>query len=83
MSRSRSTTRSAALLACVLPLGAGAGAEPRAFSLAEALAARGFAVTKKQVELDEPIKTGGFYKIPIRVGPGVTAQVDLNVVVGK
>lgn len=48
--------------------------------IAEALAARGFTVTKKQVELDEPIKTAGFYKIPIRVGPGVTAQVDLNVV---
>lgn len=49
--------------------------------IAGALAARGFAVTKKQVELDEPIKTAGFYKVPIRIGPGVTAQVDLNVVV--
>jgi large subunit ribosomal protein L9 len=48
--------------------------------VAEALAARGFAVTRKQVELDEPIKIEGFFKVPIRLRPGVVVHVDLNVV---
>jgi large subunit ribosomal protein L9 len=48
--------------------------------IAEALAARGLAVTRKQVELDEPIKIEGFFKVPIRLRPGVVVHVDLNVV---
>jgi large subunit ribosomal protein L9 len=48
--------------------------------IAEALAAQGFAVTKKQVELSEPIKSGGSHKIPVRVGGGIVAHVDLNVI---
>lgn len=48
--------------------------------IAQALASRGFAITKKQIELDEPIKTAGFYTVPVRVGPGVVARVDLNVI---
>jgi large subunit ribosomal protein L9 len=48
--------------------------------IAQALAARGFAITKKQIELTEPIKTAGFYTVPVRVGPGVVARVDLNVI---
>jgi large subunit ribosomal protein L9 len=51
-----------------------------AADIAQALAARGFAITKKQIELDEPIKTAGFYKVPVRVGQGVVARVDLNVI---
>lgn len=51
--------------------------------IAEALASRGLAVTKKQVELAEPIKTAGFYKIPVRVSRGITAHVDLNVIGAK
>ena len=48
--------------------------------IAQALAARGFVITKKQIELAEPIKTAGFYTVPVRVGPGVVARVDLNVI---
>ena len=48
--------------------------------IAEALAAKGYTVTRKQVELDEPIKVEGFYKVPIRLRPGVVVHVDLNVV---
>ena len=48
--------------------------------IAEALAARGFAISRKQVELEEPIKVEGFFKVPIRVRPGVVVHVDLNVV---
>jgi len=51
-----------------------------AADIADALAAHGFAIGKKQIELDEPIKTAGFYKIPVRVGPGVVAHIDLNVI---
>ena len=48
--------------------------------IADALAAKGYTVTRKQVELDEPIKVEGFYKVPIRLRPGVVVHVDLNVV---
>ena len=48
--------------------------------IADALVAKGFAVTRRQVELADPIKTEGFYKVPIRLRPGVVVRVDLNVV---
>ncbi len=48
--------------------------------IADALTARGFAVSRKQVELDDPIRAEGFYKVPVRVRPGVVVRVDLNVV---
>ena len=51
--------------------------------VAEALTRAGFSVTKKQVELNEPIKTAGFYKVPVRIGSGIIAQVDVNVVAAK
>lgn len=54
-----------------------------AHQIADALVAQGFAVSKKQVELDESIKAAGFYKVPVRVGPGIVARVDVNVVVVK
>jgi large subunit ribosomal protein L9 len=48
--------------------------------VADALAAQGFEITRRQIELDEPIKAEGFYKVPIRLAPGVVVRVDLNVV---
>lgn len=48
--------------------------------VAEALGRRGFPVTKKQVDLEEPVKTAGFYKVTVRVGTGIVARVDINVV---
>lgn len=51
-----------------------------AHQVADALAARGFLVSKKQVELDEPIKAAGFYKVPVRISRGIVARVDVNVV---
>ena len=48
--------------------------------VADALAKRGFAISRKQVELDEPIRIEGFYHVPIRVAPGRVVNVDLNVV---
>lgn len=48
--------------------------------IADALAARGYNVSKKQVELDDPIHAVGFFKVPMRIAPGVVARVDINVV---
>ena len=46
----------------------------------EALAARGFSISKRQVEMDRPIRAEGFYQVPVRVAPGLVVKVDLNVV---
>lgn len=51
--------------------------------IADALTRRGMKTTKKQVELDEPIKLSGFYTVPVRVAPGIVARVEINVVTGK
>lgn len=51
--------------------------------VADALVRAGFEVGKKQVDLEEPIKTAGFYKVAVRVGPGMVARVDVNVVTTK
>ena len=46
--------------------------------IADALAAKGFPVTRKQVELHDPIKAEGFFQVPIRLRTGVVVRVDLN-----
>lgn len=48
--------------------------------IADALAKRGFEISRKQVELDEPIRVQGFYQVPIRIAPGTVVRVDLNVI---
>jgi large subunit ribosomal protein L9 len=48
--------------------------------VADALSKKGFQVSRKQVELDDPIRVEGFYRVPVRVAPGTVVQVDLNVV---
>jgi len=48
--------------------------------VAEALKALGFEVDKKQVELAEPIKQVGTYEIMVRLGPGVKAPIQVNVI---
>ncbi|MGH2405093.1 MAG: 50S ribosomal protein L9 [bacterium] len=48
--------------------------------IAEALRGRGFAITRKQIELDKPIHVEGFYKVPIRLRAGVVIQVEVNVI---
>lgn len=79
-------TLAAALEQAVIELRAKSGEGGRLFGsvtaadVAQALAARGFAIDKKQVELVEPIRAAGFYKVPVRIGGGVVAHVDLNVV---
>lgn len=48
--------------------------------IAEALARKGVQVSKKQVELPEPIKAVGFYTVPVRVQANTLAHVEVNVV---
>ncbi|MGQ9689007.1 MAG: 50S ribosomal protein L9 [Desulfobaccales bacterium] len=48
--------------------------------IAQALAERGFAVDRKNVELEEPIKRLGSYLVTVRLAPEVKAQVRVEVV---
>lgn len=71
-------------LVVAIPVRAGEGGRlfgsVTAQHVAEAIAARGLTVSKKQIELPEPIKTAGFFKVPIRLGQHLIAHVDVNVV---
>lgn len=70
----------------VIEIAARAGGGGRLFGsvtaqdIADALIARGYHVSKKQIELDDPIHAVGFFTVPVRVAPGVVARVDVNVV---
>ena len=48
--------------------------------IAEALAAEGFSVDKRKLELEHPIKTVGFHSVTVRLQPEVHAEVKVNVV---
>lgn len=48
--------------------------------IAEALATRGFAVDRKQLELPEAIKRLGVYEITVRLGSAVKAQIKVEVI---
>ena len=51
-----------------------------ASDLAEKLAAEGFRVDKKSIELDEPLKALGVYKVPVRLHHEVRPEVRVWVV---
>jgi len=51
-----------------------------ASDVAEKLAAEGHAVDKRQIELDEPIKALGVYKVPVRLHHDVKPEVRVWVV---
>jgi len=75
----------AALAELSLTLTAKAGEGDRLFGsvttqdLADALAAKGYAIDKRKFELDHPIKNLGDHAVPIRLHPEV--KVDLKVTV--
>jgi len=50
-----------------------------AADLADALAAQKFEVDKRQIQLAEPIKLIGEYKVPVKLVHGVTAEFKLVV----
>jgi len=87
--RTESEQLASALETAVIEIPARGGEGGRLFGsvtaqdIADALVRAGFEVGKKQIDLGEPIKTAGFYKIPVRVGPGMVARVDVNVVTPK
>ena len=87
--RTESEQLASALETAVIEIPARGGEGGRLFGsvtaqdIADALVRAGFEVGKKQIDLEEPIKTAGFYKIPVRVGPGMVARVDVNVVTLK
>jgi len=70
----------------VVEVRARAGEDGRLFGsvtaedIAEGIRRKGVEITKKQIELDEPIKTTGFYKIAVRLPLQHTAKVEINVV---
>jgi large subunit ribosomal protein L9 len=51
-----------------------------ASDLAEKLGSEGFRVDKKQIELDEPLKALGVYKVPVRLHHEVRPEVRVWVV---
>jgi large subunit ribosomal protein L9 len=48
--------------------------------IADALAAEGFPVDKRKLELEHPIKTVGFHSVTVRLQPDVHAEVRINIV---
>jgi large subunit ribosomal protein L9 len=48
--------------------------------IAEALEKQGYTIERRKIVLDEPIKSLGEFKIPLRLHREVTAEITLNVV---
>lgn len=46
----------------------------------EVLRAQGLNITRKQIQLPEPIKTLGLHDVPVKVHPELTANLKVNVV---
>ena len=51
-----------------------------AADIAEKLKEQGFSVDKRRIDLDEPIKMVGIYKVPVRLEAGVVGEVRVWVV---
>jgi large subunit ribosomal protein L9 len=47
--------------------------------IADALARRGIVIDRHKVDLDEPLKMLGTYKVAIKVSPGLTPEVTVDV----
>lgn len=47
--------------------------------IADALAARNFTIDRRKIQLDDPIKQLGEYKVPVRLHKDVTAEVTVIV----
>jgi large subunit ribosomal protein L9 len=48
--------------------------------IAEGLAAQNFEIDRRKIQMDEPIKQLGDYKIPVRLHKDVTAEIAVHVV---
>jgi large subunit ribosomal protein L9 len=47
--------------------------------IAEALEAQGYTIERRKIVLDEPIKSLGEFKVPLRLHPQVTVEITVNV----
>jgi large subunit ribosomal protein L9 len=47
--------------------------------VADALAAKGYTIDRRKIQLDEPIKSLGEFKIPVKLHKEVTAEITLVV----
>lgn len=47
--------------------------------VADALAAKGYTVDRRKIQLDEPIKQLGEFKVPVKLHKDVTAEVTVTV----
>ena len=47
--------------------------------IADALEKQNFTIDRRKIQLDDPIKQVGEYKIPVRLHQDVTAEVTVNV----
>jgi large subunit ribosomal protein L9 len=47
--------------------------------IAEALEKQGYTIERRKIVLDEPIKTLGEFKVPVRLHREVTAEITVNV----
>jgi large subunit ribosomal protein L9 len=47
--------------------------------IAEALEKQGYTIDRRKIALDEPIKTLGEFKVPIRLHKDVTAEISVHV----
>jgi large subunit ribosomal protein L9 len=48
--------------------------------ITDALAAKGYTIDRRKIQLDEPIKNVGEYKVPVKLHREVTTNVTVNVV---
>ncbi|MGA2216186.1 MAG: 50S ribosomal protein L9 [Bryobacteraceae bacterium] len=48
--------------------------------IAEALETQGYTIERRKIVLEEPIKSLGEYKVPLRLHPEVTVEIAVNVV---
>lgn len=70
----------------VLTISAKAGENDQLFGsvtakdVAEALEAKNFTVDRRKIQLEEPIRTLGEHKVPVRLHREVTTEITVNVV---
>ena len=82
----RTNALKAKLEALVVEVRAKAGEGGRLFGsvtaqdIAKEISQKGIEVSKKQVDLSEPIKAPGFYKVPVHIHPRLSAMVEVNVI---
>lgn len=83
--RSEAEQRAAALGGVTLTLTGKAGEEGKLFGsvtaqdIADALAARGYEVDRRRIELEHPIKSLGHHTVGVRLHPEVRAEVHVSV----